>query len=162
MIELHDILSSKERVIAASPTRHTPLRKATQQLSKRNVAAAKAELLNEALARLTALCYDMDARGKGAPPRAWNVDERTGRILVGVPMGSAGRNMYGLRRIERDVLRRVLVAHDVPSGDPPVYQYDDNERAWYLNFFDYRTEESARGWLNRNRITAQQWSDFSR
>ena len=159
MQDLHQILETKPTIAAAAPSRHTPLRQAAQRLSNRNRAAAKAELLNTALQRLTALCYDMDAR-ENLPPRAWNVDGRTGRILVGVPMGSAGRAMYGLRRIERDVLRAILVAHDVPSGDPPLYQYDAAERAWYLNIYDYRDVEAAREWLKRNRVTAQQWADF--
>ncbi len=161
MQDLHQILETKPTIAAAAPSRHTPLRQAAVRLSNRNRAAAKAELLNTALQRLTALCYDMDAREGGAPPLAWNVDGRDGRILVPVPMGSVGRTMYGLRRIERDTLRAILLSHDSAEGDAPLYLYDGVSNLWMLNIFDYRTVEAAREWLKRNRVTARQWLDFS-
>ena len=158
MQDLHEILGAKEQIIRAAPSRHTPLRQATQRLSKRNIASAKAEVLNTALQRLTTLCYELEqSTREDAPPLAWNVDGRDGRILIGVPMGGRAYRQYGLRRQERDVLRAILVDVKASKG-APLYIYDTGK--WYLNVYDYRTIQSAQGWLKDNRITATMWVHY--
>ena len=66
-------VARKEGVAQAKPSRHTVVRRAAQALSRRNVDAATTELLNEALGRLTVLCYERDATG-----HLCNVDPATG------------------------------------------------------------------------------------
>ncbi len=156
MIELEQTLSRTEQTLTANPARHTPLRRTAQALSRRNIAAAKAHVLNSALERLTGLVFELE-RDDNNRLLAWNVDKRTGRILIGVPMGGRAHRDYGLRRSERDVLRRILVDVEASEG-APLYLYDGGK--WYLNLYDYRERASANRWLKDNRITPQQWLHY--
>lgn len=154
--ELHEILQVTPAIAQSQPTRHTALRRASVGLSRRNIAKAKAHILNTSLQRLTDLCFELEARD-GLPPLSWNVDGRTGRILIGVPMGGRAHSQYGLRRQERNVLRAILVDTGNSKG-APLYLYDHG--SWYLNFYDYRTHEAAKQWLKENRISPQMWIHY--
>ncbi len=154
MHELEQILSTKPTIATAAPSRHTPLRQAAQRLSNRNVAAARAEVLNTALQELAALCYENEG---GYPV---NIDEQTARILVPVPMGSAGYAAWGLRKLERDVLRRILIGRMQSKATPPLFTYDPLERSWVLNFWDYSTLAAAQQHNQQHPITGHQWRKF--
>ena len=145
-------LERKETVANASPKRFAPVRKIAEHLSRRNLAGAKAEILNEALEKLTLLCYESDGTG------FCNIDRVTGRILIPVPCGRLGYQYWGLYPTEAKVLR-VLMLDLIHADRPTLYYYDYASRSWYVNISDWPTYESAQFWLGRSRITAAMWHD---
>ena len=152
MSEIVRIVARKGEIMNRQPARHMPVRAAAEALSRRNVAAAKAELLSEALWAFVALCYEVDDTGA-----LCNVDGATGRLLVPAPMGRVGHRRWGLRYTESEVLRAILMGWQRGRGEPPLLTYDGVSRGWHLNLFDYATHQAALGWLQRNPITAGLW-----
>lgn len=149
---MNGVVQTLERKVApaqAKPRRHTVMRTAVETLSRRNFAAAKAELLNEVIHRLTALCYEIDDSRQ-----LCNVDATTGRILIPMPTSRPGRPRWGLYRSEGDTLRRILFAWQGSDTRPPLFVYDPTDRRWYVNLHDYPTLDAAQFWLGRNPITA--------
>ena len=82
--------------------RFRPLREVARNLSRRGLAATKAELFNNALAALADLCMEWETNDRRA-----NVDV-DGRLLVPVPWGDSGYKVWGLRG---SVGRRLLLAY---------------------------------------------------
>jgi len=114
-------------------------------LSLRGQMKARAELCNEAVARLIRLCYEADTGGGPA-----NVDAVTGRILIPLPWGEKGHRRYGLRSTEQRALRAYMF--DLQSHKPagaPIFTYDPLSRSWYLNFYDHKGPGALEYW--------QQW-----
>ncbi len=114
-----------------APERHSTVRSAAQNLSRRNVDAATTELLNDALARLTALCYERDDSGV-----LCNIDPVTGRVIVPLPWGRVGYRKWGLTPTESNAMRAIMFTRQ--SLGLPLYFYDRSRRAWFINFRDYR------------------------
>ena len=123
-------LERTQGIAQASPQRHTTIQRAAQTLSRRVVDAAIVEVLNEALARLTVLCYERDDNGVLV-----NVDAPTGRICVPLPWGRAGYAKWGLTFSEGEVMRRVMFIRQAQGV--PLFHFDRSRRAWYLNLADY-------------------------
>lgn len=117
--------------------------------------AARVEVVNEAMARLTELCYAIDAG------RLCNVDSATGRLLIPAPFGDHGWKFYGLRYREGRTLRTILWDRQDTFKPgrvrPPLYSYDADTRAWYLNIGDYATLDAAGWYLSRAEITIAEW-----
>lgn len=134
----------KGYITAAHPQRHSTLRNAAQALSRRNADGAIAELLNEALQRLVALCYEVDEGG------LCNVDSVTGRILIPLPWGRAGYARWGLKPQEGNIMRRVMFAWQ--RSGLPLFTYDRSRRAWFLNVYDFPTVAVAANWLTQHQI----------
>lgn len=124
---------------------------ATEALSRVGLAAAAAELCNAALQRLAELCYACDA--DGSTP---NVGF-TGRIEIPVPMGRAGYRYYGLRRLESDVLRAVLVARMDRADVPALFTYNADDRRWYINLAAYPTPKAAQTYLSRDAVGQREY-----
>jgi hypothetical protein len=144
----------KPAIRQAEPPAHVPPRPTAtiaQQLTLAGWAMARAELLNEALHGAIMLCYERDTDGSLA-----NVD-RDDRIRVPLPWGSDGRKYWQLRRLEADVLRAVLLAWQTPQpGQPvPLWSFDAQTRAWYLNLSDYPAVQDALGWLRQRSVTSK-------
>lgn len=110
----------------SAPQRHTAVRRAAEALSLRAVDQATTELLNEALAAMTKLCYERDGTG-----HLCNVDEATGRLLTPCPWGKKGYSLWGLRAMEGNVLRRILFNRQREGIS--LFEYDPSRRAWYLD-----------------------------
>mgnify|MGYP003376585179 CR=1 FL=1 len=113
--------------------RFSPLRALATNLSRRGVAQAKVELMNQAVATAADLCLETDPDGRPA-----NVDHITGAVLVPLPWGEAGYKMWGLRVTECRQLRYILrqrAEHD----RPPLFDYDAQMRRWVF----------ARSWSRR-------------
>jgi hypothetical protein len=123
-------LQRKEGIEQTTPTRYMIVRRAAEQLSRRNVDQSVTELLNEALARLTALCYEVDGSGV-----LCNVDPATGRVLVPLPWGRAGYARWGLTPSEGNTMRNIMLTRQ--RKGVPLYFYDRSRRAWYLNLHDF-------------------------
>lgn len=150
-----NILDRKADIMGAQPRPHTPLRSIAEQLTRRNLASAHAELLNEALQRCTSMLYESDASN-----RLCNVDENTGRILLPVPWGRAGHRQWGLRYTESQVLRAILLAHQKVHDQgkrPALYLYDTDTRAWLLNLFDFASSEAGLQRIQQTPISPAQW-----
>lgn len=127
------VITTVERkgiIAAAAPQRHTHIRRAAEALSRRNVDAAVVELLNEALARLTMLCYERDDDG-----RLCNVDTANGRILLPLPWGRAGYAKWGLSPTEADIMRAIMFRRQ--RLGVPLFFFDRSRRSWFLNLADF-------------------------
>jgi hypothetical protein len=94
------------------------------------VDAAVVEVLNEALARLTWLCYERDEDG-----RLCNVDPATGRVLVPLPWGRAGHSKWGISPSEADTMRAIMLPRQ--RVGVPLFNFDRSRRAWFLNIAEY-------------------------
>ncbi len=145
MSGLTSTMERKAQLSVAQPERYRGLRGAADNLSLRNVDQATCELMNEALARLVALCYEQDAGGY------CNIDEATGRILIPLPNGRNGRMRWGLKPQEANILRQVLFdwEHDAPS----LLRYDRTRKSWFINLFDFGNYHLAKRWLTQRQIT---------
>lgn len=143
-------LARKGAIVAAQPDRHTGLRAVAERLDRRLVDAATIELLTEALHRLAVLCYEQDAAG------FVNVDGVTGRILIPVPWGRAGRSKWGLYPSEGDTLRSIL-HHRRKSNTAPLFVYNRQRRAWFVNLEHYPDRSAAFEYLKRNPISVEEY-----
>jgi hypothetical protein len=127
------------------------LAEATAALSRVGLAAAAAELCNAALQRLAELCYERDYDGSQPNMSA------TGRIEIPAPMGKAGYQRFGLRRLESDVLRACLLARVSRTDTAPVFVYNDDDRRWYVNLSAYPGEQAAQQALRNFPIGAREY-----
>lgn len=139
----------KGDIVAAKPQRHTALRKAAETLSRRNVDQAVVELLNEALGACVRLVYERNDDGTPS-----SVDHVTARILVPLPWGRAGCARWGLRRMEGDVMRKVMLAR---QDGPGLFLYDRSRRSWFLNVTDYPSLRSALGYVAQQPIGVREY-----
>lgn len=135
----------KAEIMAAQPQRYSTLRRAAENLSRRNADQAVVELLNETLAACVRLLYEKDDDGWPS-----NVDAVTARILVAVPWGKAGHRRWGLRRGEAEALRAILFARQAQGNG--LFLYDRSRRSWYLNVADYPTLRLAGGYVAQQPI----------
>lgn len=147
----------KEETIAARILRHGRGRLAdvAHQLNRKGVAMAQAELCNEAVCKVIALCYQQDDDG-----RACNVDHVSGRLLIPAPWGRAGRRQYGLRPSEGNTLRAYLYFLEEKRTPPPLFTYD--RRNWWLNVFDYPRLDGALRYWSAVQLDARLWKDFEK
>jgi hypothetical protein len=123
-------LERKAELSNATPERHLSLRRAAEQLSRRNVDQAVTELLNEAHSRLITLCYERDDTGQLV-----NVDGATGKVLIPLPWGKKGYAKWGLSPSEADTLRRIMFARQ--RTGLPLFHFDRSRRSWFLNLASY-------------------------
>ena len=142
----------------ASPRQYVRERLAenAEALSLAGVAAARVELLNEALCKLVGALYELDADGSPA-----NVDVITMRIRIPAPWGSTGGRLWGLRHWESECLSRILrnrQASWAKGQRPPLFCYDDAARSWHLNLADYGSLQAASYWLKHSAITIAEFN----
>jgi hypothetical protein len=155
-------LARMEETRQAHPSPFTPARAVTavgDELTRRGLAALAVEHLQAALFRVVELAYEEDVDG-----RLCNVDSHDGRLLIPVPWGSVGHRRYGLRRREADVLRFFLLERMTPRpGAPvPLFQYDHERRAWFVNLADYSTRAIAGSWLKQSGLTVRAYKECLR
>lgn len=132
---------------------------AGDKLSRAGQAAARVELVNEALCRLVELVYERDTDGTLA-----NIDRATYRLLLPAPWGSSGWRWWGLRAWEGQVLRDILRARQAAFRQgqrPPLFSYDGDTRTWLVNLEDYPSGEAAGYWLKGSAITLTEWRHYS-
>lgn len=141
-------LARTEAISQAQPERFAPLRTVAKNLSRRGVAAAKAELVNQALFELADLIYEADTDGRPA-----NVDT-DGRIIVPLPWGRLGHRAWGLRRTEANALRWLMLQRAAVQNEP-LWVYDAGGRAWLVNLA--YTRRTALAYLRTMPITLAEW-----
>lgn len=141
-------LARSEAITQAQPDRFAPLRAVAKNLSRRGVAQAKAELVNQALLTLADLIYEADTDGRPA-----NVDP-DGRILVPLPWGRLGHKAWGLRRTEANALRWLMLQRYATQNEP-LWVYDAAGRTWLVNLA--YTRRSALAYLRTMPVTLVEW-----
>lgn len=146
-------MERKAGIASATPDRHTTLRAAAENLSRRNIDAAVVELLMEAVQRVTLLAYERDEDG------LCNVDSVTGKLLIPAPWGRNGYKSWGLRPVEGVCLREVMQRRQLPSGDRPpgLFLYDRYGRTWNLNMFDFDRMPDGQGYWQKWPITVGEY-----
>jgi hypothetical protein len=112
--------------------------------------AARVELVNEALCRLTELAYEQDADGVWA-----NVDSVTYRLLIPSPWGSVGYKTWNLRQHEANTLRKILQTRQPAGKRPPLFTFD--QQSWFVNMHDYSQLGHAQWYLEKTPITLKEW-----
>lgn len=127
--------------------RFAPLREVARNLSRRGLAAAKAELFNNALAALADLCMEWETADRRA-----NVDV-DGRLLVPVPWGDAGYRVWGLRVTEARILRRIMLQRAAHAG--ALWYYDVDGRCWLWNL-EHR-KATAISYLTNHPVTVGEY-----
>lgn len=106
----------------------------------------------DALLRLAELCYVK------AGNRYVNIDNLTWRILINVPWSSSGCALYGLRHWEARTLGNIIMARCSGRGAP---LFDYGARRWHLNAGDYPNIEAAIAYLDKRRLTVDEWLTFA-
>lgn len=124
------MVDRKGDIAQTAPARHTHIQRAAEALSRRVVDAATVEVLNEALARLTLLCYERADDGQ-----LCNVDAATGKVLVPLPWGKAGFAKWGLSDSEADAMRAIMFTRQ--RQGLPLFHFERSRRAWFLNLAEY-------------------------
>lgn len=150
---MNDIARTVERkttIATMRPQRHTNIQRAAEALSRRNVDQAVTELLNEALARLTQLCYERDEDGQ-----LCNVDTATGKVLVALPWGKAGYAKWGLTPTEGNTMRRVMFTRQ--RQGLPLFFFDRSRRAWFLDLREYSDGAMVLAQLGEWEITVAEY-----
>ncbi|HAJ36330.1 MAG TPA: hypothetical protein DCL15_11620 [Chloroflexi bacterium] len=140
----------RSEAIAATPAppRHTPLRAVAERLTRRGVAAAKAELVNNAVLTLVNMVYETDEDG------VWSNVDGDGRVLIPLPWGRLGYRHWGLRRTEANALRWLMMQR-AARGEPWLV-YDGEARCWLLNLA-YPTRRTALAYWRQLPITLAEW-----
>lgn len=128
---------------------------AATALSRKNELQVYAEIMNEALFKLTAMLYEQAADGEFA-----NVDPVNGRILVPVPWGNDGWSAWGLRNWEAIVLRNILRQRMLSEKILALYGFSEKTNRWHMDIKTYRTYEAAFRYLQQYPITANEWRAF--
>jgi hypothetical protein len=138
-------LERKEDLSKSAPARHLSLRQAADNLSRHNVDAATCEVLNEALARLVQLAYEVDTGG------LCNIDGVTGRFLIPLPFGRNGAAKWGIRPQEANILRQILF--DWQTEPPALLIYERSRRSWFVNLVEFGSVGIAKAWIRSHQIS---------
>ncbi len=125
---------------------------AAASLNRAGSMALHVELANEALTKFVIMLYQRDQDNTYA-----NIDQRTHRLLVPAPWGSAGWRVWGLRNWESRILRCVMLERVKDTRRPCLFDYNTDNRTWYLNVTDYGVIEAAQHYLQRSPITLAEW-----
>ncbi|MCB0049838.1 MAG: hypothetical protein M9936_14310 [Caldilinea sp.] len=142
-------LERTEAIAAAQPDRYAPLRKVAQSLTRRGVMAAKVELVNQALATLVDLVFEIDDDGRYANQ---DID---GRILIPLPWGRLGRGAWGLRATEGAALRYIMLQRQHTEPEP-LFTYDAGGRTWCVNLA-FTSRRMAMSYLRTTPVTLGEW-----
>jgi len=143
-----DIVRTIDRATLPGAVQSRPqghLRRAAENLSRRTLHRARAELAMSRLHLCIGLLYERDEAGQLV-----NVDEDTGRILVPLPWGKAGAALWGLTGNERDALRAIVRTW-------ALFWYDRGGRCWCVDLGRYPTAEHAHSYIEDHAITVATW-----
>lgn len=154
-MELNDLVERVSDIRRASPSPQVRVRvqEAAQELSRAGDLRMHLDLALEAIAALISILYETDEDGQPA-----NYDQRTGRILLPVPWGSAGWRKWQLRKWEANVLRSILLQRlQERRRFPPLFDHNFDNHRWYLNHADYPDPAAALAWLKRAGPSLAEW-----
>jgi hypothetical protein len=126
------------------------MRMEAEQITQTGAIAAHVAVMQEAIAKLLRMLYEIDADGTQA-----NYDY-DGKILIPVPWGNAGWRVWGLRKWEADCLRRVLKSR-LRKGYPTPFDFSTTSLRWYLRIDLYPTLDHAIDWLQEDGIGIKEW-----
>ena len=154
-MELLQVVDRKNEIRAAAlPASVIKQRiaQAADELNRAGSMALHVELANEALTKFTLMLYQREQDGGWA-----NIDQRTHRLLVPAPWGSAGWRVWGLRNWESRILRSIMLERVQDTRRPCLFDYNGEARIWHLNVLDYGVIEAAQHYLQRSPITLAEW-----
>lgn len=115
---------------------------AAESLNQAGGLQAQLGVCEAALVALVNVLYATDADQRPA-----NHDEKTGRILVPLPWGSSGWKHWGLRRMEADCLRRLMIGRSGQRKPPCLFFYAVDSHQWYVDYENYPTTDDALRWV---------------
>ncbi len=128
------------------------LQSAAEQLNQAGSLQARLGVCEAALVALVNVLYATDADQRPA-----NYDDKTGRILVPLPWGSGGWRHWGLRRMEADCLRRVMIGRSGQRKPPCLFFYAVDSRQWYVDYETYPTVNDALCWVRDHGPQLREW-----
>ena len=146
--DVASILDGKQAIHAPKTQKRGPVARIANNMGKRAVNAARAELMRSTLHKLFVLLYDESADGVLLN---LDFDCRINRQLVAMPWSNVGYKQWGLSRTHARVLRHAMVSR----ANAPVYFSGD--RSWYLDNDRYPTIDHALGWLESIKLDAELW-----
>lgn len=126
---------------------------AAQNLSLAGSMRAHLDVCIEALCALVDILYEADEDGQPA-----NFDRATGRIFLPLPWGDHGWKGWGLRQWEAKCLRRVMMERAAGNRRlPPLFDYNEFNQRWYLDFATYTDVQVAMSWIRRDGPSLAEW-----
>ena len=129
------------------------LAQAADELNRAGLLQAQIGALEGALVAFINVLYATDADGSPA-----NYDYATHRILIPVPWGERGWRAWGLRRWEAHCLRHLLIERSRGGRRrPPLFDYSDISRRWYLDAGNYPDTNAALRWVQRDGPQLAEW-----
>ena len=148
---IDDSTARADLAAVAAPNRfvRSKVRQAAESSSKRLVAASACQLVNTALRRFIALCYESDNS------HLWNVAP-DGRVLIPTPWSRSKHAAYGLSDTEHRVLRLAILTHNEEAPTSMQLWWYQGGR-WYLNRHSYPDAAAALQWLAQWQITPAAW-----
>jgi len=144
--------TQRAQPVPAHQPRLGNLAAAAQQLSRRGLAAAKAELVNAALLALAEHLYARDP--DGAPV---HYDPHTGRTGTALPWGPRGYKIWGLRSSEGKALRWIMFQRTLPTDPQPWLDWDPDSRGWVVNLRSYPSLGRAVIYLQQHPVSLAEW-----
>lgn len=117
---------------------------AAEQLNRAGTLQAQIGVVEGALVALINVLYATDADGQPA-----NYDAVTGRILIPLPWGSSGWKHWGLRKMEAQHLRRVLLGRAAMKRPAPLFAHDYETHQWFVDNETYPAANDALLWVQK-------------
>lgn len=117
---------------------------AAEQLNRAGTLQAQIGVVEGALVALINVLYATDADGQPA-----NYDAVTGRILIPLPWGSSGWKHWGLRKMEAQHLRRVLMGRAAMKRPAPLFAHDHETHQWFVDNETYPAANDALLWVQK-------------
>lgn len=154
-MELETLIERTQQIRDALPLPNVKQRLATaaQELSLAGYNQSRVELLNEAVLSATNLCFQTDHDGGFC-----NIDRRNHRLLFPAPWGKKGWKKWGdMRDWEATMLRQILIVRCQMQRVTPLFDYNNEGRAWHINLIDYGRLDLALVYWKRTPITLSEW-----
>lgn len=147
--QIEKALGDKAAIVAAEPRKRTVLAPVARTMGRKAMAAAIAEVMREALAKLIAMTYQETSDG-----RLWNIgyDGRIEGIVM--PWSDAGYKTWGLRRMHARTLQHAMVRRQGP------FVFNREDTCWYLDLDTYPTMAAALTWLDSVNLNAERWLEL--
>lgn len=129
-----DMLSfvRKKDALRGNGVGRSAMARIVEGFSNKGEAEERAEICNEAVARVLESCFYADRYGN-----MLNINRTNGMLKIPVPWGKHGYRRYrGMGSVESNVLREYLFEIMRDGDMTPVFVYDAVTRRWYLNVLD--------------------------
>jgi hypothetical protein len=156
-MELETLIERAQRVRESLPLPAINQRMGAvaESLSRAADEQVRVEIVNEALLAATTLCYQTI---DGIPV---NIDRRTGKVLVKLPWGRSGWNVWGLRYWEIVVLNGIVRVRTPMRRPVPLFDYNEFGARWFLNVTDYPMLDAGLTYWQRHPVLVADWLRYA-